>query len=138
MTTPRTEARAFYLSLTDVWQQYDFYSARVSETVRSLSFSLLGAIWLLAKGDLANLHGGLVDALVLLLAALSMDFLQYLAGGWVYGRASDAAERREQGAQAEIRIATWKRGLIRLCYRAKAALLILSALTVGVLAFRQR
>ena len=76
----------------------DHYSARVSESVRTLSLAGLGVVWILAGGTLRGLTKDLLWCALLLVVTLAVDFAHYVIGHAVWNRFIERAESRFRDA----------------------------------------
>jgi len=117
----------------------DHFSARVSESVRTLSLAGLGVVWILAGGSLQGLARDLLWCALLLVVALAADFAHYVIGHAVWDRFIERAEARfreagqgfgpgtevSQQTEREIRPIEW-------AYRLKLAAVVVAYGRLGL------
>jgi len=70
------------MKLSSAREAYEVLSAKASEIVRQLSIAGIALIWLFKSGSTTNpvLERGLLQAALFIFLAITLDFLQYLAG----------------------------------------------------------
>ena len=68
-------------------ERYEFHSGKASDVARQLAFAGIATIWLFHVGDPSrpSLPKELAAPLLLLSAALALDFLQYLVCAAIWG-----------------------------------------------------
>lgn len=75
------------MKLSTIREEYYFRSGKASDICRQLGFAGIALIWVF-KANTAN-GGGIPEALLfpglLIIAALSLDFLQYFVGALIWG-----------------------------------------------------
>lgn len=71
------------MRVNDAWDHYYTHSATTSANVRKLGFTGIALVWIFSGGSVSNvdeiqISGDLRWPLLLLVAALAVDFVQYL------------------------------------------------------------
>jgi hypothetical protein len=108
----------------------EFYSGKVSENVRGLSLGALAAIWVVADQNFGGLKGMLLGACFLVVLALALDFVQYMAGAWVYGHYTKKAEQEGLSKEAEMPFVLGHRTVIEAFFFAKCVALVVAYLII--------
>jgi hypothetical protein len=86
-------------------KSYDYFSGKVSEGVRTLSFSAIAIVWIFrVDGGAGTIHfqEDLLDGLMWAVAALLLDFLQYLYGTVAWGVFCRLHERKKVADDKEL------------------------------------
>lgn len=90
------------MKLGDAVAAQESFSARASESVRFLSITGIGIVWLLSGQAVKGLTRGLLWTALALVIVLSFDFAQYLVGSVIWDRFVQARER--EGVTREDRV----------------------------------
>lgn len=89
------------MKLQTILDQYHQDSARTSDIARNLNYALLGVVWILSKENVGNLNDFKL-ALILIVASLASDFLQYFLKGIMEKCHFDKQEAKATDAEGNI------------------------------------
>ncbi|WP_163869598.1 hypothetical protein [Myxococcus eversor] len=130
-STPSTSATPHASEEMDVdllAKEYDAYTGRASENVRTLALGAVAIIWVVADQSLGGLRGGLLFSCFLVVVALALDFLQYVVAAKIYGYHLNQAEKKDLQV---IPIGN-ARLLIKIPYHGKIYFLFAAYLLLGI------
>lgn len=120
------------LSLDKAISEYDTYSSKASDNVRTLALSAVAAIWVLSDQTVGGLRGStLWLSFCLVVLALFFDFLQYVLSANIFGFYLIRHERKNTAADvagvqrpAKVVFGTHARLPGKLMYHAKIITLL--------------
>lgn len=103
------------MKLETAREAYESLSGKASEIARQLGIAGIALIWLFKSGTAANpsLDPGLLPAALFIFLAITLDFLQYLAGTLIwfmyfrYKERSGVAEEDHFEVPAQLTWPTW-------------------------------
>lgn len=97
------------MKLKDAREYYYFYSGKTSDIVRQLSLGGIALIWLFKaeKGGFEVIPQRLLLAALWLVAALALDFFQYIVGTGAWGWLSRKKEKAGATEAAEFTAPDW-------------------------------
>lgn len=98
----KSRSRASAMKRKDALAAYQDFSARTSDRVRQLAFAGLGVVWIFKSASGFGFPRLLLWAGVLLVAALSFDFLQQLYGAIAWGTLNRMKERAKVGPDSDF------------------------------------
>jgi hypothetical protein len=75
------------MQLSDYLETSEWYSGKLSDVARQLAFAGIAVVWVfkISNGTLLTVPKDLIPPLVLFVAGLGFDLLQYMAGAIVWG-----------------------------------------------------
>jgi hypothetical protein len=92
------------MKLSDVRENYNYFSGKASDIVRQLGFAGIAVIWVF-KTDIAGrpaVPTELLPAAILIVIGLALDFLHYIIGSLIWATYNGIKERAGTTAATEF------------------------------------
>jgi hypothetical protein len=118
------------MKLREIRNDYYEASGKVSELVRSLSYSCIAVVWVIKTGDKKWIDFDPLLLWVLLFSclALGFDFSQYVVKTYVWGKFNDEQHKKGVKLDDEVEVSNDLNVVARLLFRAK-----ITACSIGVI-----
>jgi hypothetical protein len=118
------------VSLSEVREKYEDESGKASDLVRQLAFAGIAVIWVFSGSSLVagRLHvpSDLIWPGILLVSALTLDFLQYATGASIWGGYGRILEKHDVADDEEIDYPAWINWPALLFFWGKQLLLLIA------------